>query len=107
MRRVCEVEGFRSKLHLYTLRKSEGSEQPEAEIRRSGPKPQDLTHATRIAANVGAAISAAAPRNRGFSTDEATWTRVAASASVSARSARASRTVTSMRSQAVVISPAR
>ena len=48
MRRVCEVESFSSKLHLYVFRKPEGSEQPEVEVHcpgslnrveSSGPEP--------------------------------------------------------------------
>jgi len=64
MWRVGQVEDFGPELKLFCDNSAFfGTRQ----IETSGP-----THATRIAANVGAATNAAAPRSRGFSTDEIT-----------------------------------
>src|SRR6185436_5870846 len=61
--------------------------------------------ATTGAANVGAATSMAAPRRRGCSSAETMTMSVDAAAGERARSRRALRTLLSIKSQAVVISP--
>src|SRR5258708_182021 len=65
----------------------------------------DASHATSPLAKDDAAMRAAAPRSRGYCSDGTTMIGVAPADGVSARSASPARTVGSIKSQAVVISP--
>src|SRR5207245_2862821 len=78
---------------------------PNGFLLRASRESSVSCHATTGAANAGALTSIAAPRSRGCSSAPTITISGAAAAGVSARSARPVRTMPSIRSQAVVISP--